>query len=179
MNSEELLRFLIKNGIKWVVSQRNLHRPSARKLTEAEIARFFFFFEPRILDLARIKIFPCIRNPGFYSKLEDMKLTGLPDFTTAAGITFIDTILISEQGLEAHSALGPLIFHELVHVVQYDVLGVDEFIKCYVQGWARGGFDYYSIPLEMESYNLQRRYEKDSRQGFPVLAEVCKTLGEE
>jgi hypothetical protein len=107
-----------------------------------------------------------------------MNLPGLPDFTAAAGITFIDTILISQQGLEAHSDLGPLIFHELVHVVQYDVLGVDEFIKCYVQGWAKSGFDYYTIPLEMEPYNLQRRYEKDPTHGFPVLAEMRKALGE-
>jgi hypothetical protein len=31
----------------------------------------------------------------------------------------------------------------LVHVVQYDLLGVDEFMDQYVTGWAQNGFDYY------------------------------------
>lgn len=142
MNPEEFIQFLIENAIQWVQSQRNEHRSSARDLTETEKSEFAPFFESSILDLARIRTVPVIQNPCFYSRLQDMKLPMLLNFTTAAGITFKDTILISRWYLNSQSHLMPLIFHELVHVVQYEVLGVSEFIGRYVRGWAENGHDY-------------------------------------
>ena len=45
-----------------------------------------------------------------------------------AGITFVNTILLSEAMLPSAN-LSPLLFHECVHVCQYDVLGVDAFVE--------------------------------------------------
>jgi hypothetical protein len=179
MESQDLLRFFVENGIKWVESQRNAHRLSARDLTKAERSALAPFFDTEVLKLAKIKMIPVIENPGFYSEIEDSKLPGILDFSFAAGITFKDTIVVSQQYLRHRSPPIPLIFHELVHVVQYQVLGIRDFIEHYVSGWTKNGFDYSAIPLEAEAYKLERQYKTNRKQGFSVIKEVLTSLGEE
>lgn len=120
----------------------------------------------------------CISNPGFYSQLQDTVLPRIFDFTEAAGITFKDTILVSQRFLASHTQLT-LIFHELIHVVQYEVLGVKDFIKRYVRDWVDNGLNYHAIPLEVQAYELQKRYKKDPKSAFSVLDEIRQGLGEE
>ena len=178
MNPENAVKFLIENAIQWVETQRDEHRLTARILTEAEKSEFERFFESKILDLARIKSVPVIENPGFYSDLQDLKIPRLLNFNNAAGITFKDTIVISQQYLKVDSKLKPLIFHELVHVVQYEVFGVREFITGYVRSWADNGFNYSSIHFEIEAYKLQQRYETNPGKEFSVVDKVRHRIGD-
>ncbi len=180
MNPENSIEFLIENAIQWVKTQRDEHRLTARLLTEEEKSEFATFFDSKILDLARIKIVPVIENPGFYSALQDLKIPRLLDFRNAAGITYKDTILISKRyiRIKADSRLRSLIFHELVHVVQYEVFGVREFIKGYVRSWADNGFNYSSIHFEIEAHKLQQRYEANPGKEFSVIDKVRQRHGD-
>ena len=177
MKAEDLLTFLIEKGIQWVESQINEYHSTARNLTEAEKSEFEPFFEQRTLHAARIKIVPIIENPDFYSILQEMNIPKLLDLRMVAGITFKDTIILSRRLLRPDLTPKALLFHELVHVVQYDVLGVKGFVECYVQGWLKGGLDYYAIPLEIDAYDLERRYERDQKARFSVREAVLKSLG--
>jgi hypothetical protein len=104
-----------------------------------------------------------VPNPPFYADLEKLGFTGLPDFTTMPAITFDDVVVF-------HEPLTPqLIFHELVHVVQYRLLGVDEFARLYVRGYLHGG--YIGTPLEICAYELDGCFIMGS-VGFDVEAEV-------
>ncbi len=104
-----------------------------------------------------------VPNPPFYADLEKLGFTGLPNFATMPAITFDDVVVF-------HDALTPqLIFHELVHVVQYRLLGVDEFARLYVRGYLHGGYD--GTPLEVCAYELDGRFIMGS-VGFNVEAEV-------
>ena len=104
-----------------------------------------------------------VPNPPFYADLEKLGFTGLPDFSTMPAITFDDVVVF-------HEPLTPqLIFHELVHVVQYRLLGVDEFARLYVRGYLHGG--YGGTPLEVCAYDLDGRFIMGS-VGFNVEAEV-------
>jgi len=99
------------------------------------------------------------------------------DLATAQGITFDDTVLLSERDGILHGPRSGLLFHELVHVVQYKLLGVGEFIRRYVTGWAAAGFVYEAIPLERDAFDLQRRFQGAPRRGFPVHDAVARRLG--
>ncbi len=178
MNLENSIEFLIENAIQWVETQRDEHRLTARILTEEEKSECATFFDSKILDLARIKMVPVIENPGFYSALQDLKIPRMLDFRNAAGITFKDTILISQRYLTKRSKLMPLIFHELVHVVQYEVFGVREFITGYVRSWADNGFNYSSIHFEIEAHKLQQRYEANPGKEFSVIDKVRQRHGD-
>src|SRR5713101_6390197 len=177
MNPEELLRHLVENWRAWVQAQRDHHRRSARKLTLSEKVALNPFFENRILDIARGKRVPLIENPGFYVDLNALGIPSPLDFTNSHGITFMDTILVSDRYCPSTEPLVPLLFHELVHVVQCALLGRDAFVEHYVLGWAENGQDYFRIPMESHAYALQTRYEANPLQGFSVEAEVRRQLG--
>ena len=122
--------------MSWVQTQRDTHRPHARPLDDREAGDLLRFFDQRIIELARIRVVPRLENPPFYSSPE---ARGMPtiDFSQFLGIALIDTILIAEERIEPGPMPLSLIFHELVHVAQYDVVGVEEFIGRYVRGWSR------------------------------------------
>ena len=62
-----------------------------------------------------------------------------------------------------------LVFHELVHVVQYDLLGgVEEFMTRYVYGMRGAGWVYSMIPLEAMAYGYQDVFQNDKQTPFPV-----------
>jgi len=112
---------------------------------------------PKFADADRVP------NPPFYADLEKLGFTGLPNFANMPAITFDDVVVF-------HGPLTPqLIFHELVHVVQYRLLGVDEFARLYVRGYLHGG--YLGTPLEICAYQLDGRFIMGS-VGFDVEAEV-------
>jgi len=104
-----------------------------------------------------------VPNPPFYPGLEKLGFSGLPNFSTMPAITFDDVVVF-------HEPLTPqLIFHELVHVVQYRLLGVDEFARLYVRGYLHSGYE--GTPLEVCAYELDGRFIMGS-VGFDVETEV-------
>ena len=177
MDTEELLQFLIENGQAWVQAERERLRPTARMLTASEKAAFHPFFEADILDTARIRHVPVIKNPGFYRDLEAMGIPPPLDFTAMEGITFVDTILISQRHHPHEPPSLPLLFHELVHLVQYKILGPALFIDRYVWGWFRAGQSYAEIPMEQDAYQLQALFEAVPQRRFLVGVEVRRRLG--
>jgi hypothetical protein len=76
-----------------------------------------------------------VNNPRFYAELIQMGFAraDLPDFAHMAAITFVDTVVSHELFTDR------LLFHELVHVVQYAKLCLPEFVANYVKGFLRRG----------------------------------------
>ena len=177
MNPEQLLDYLVQNGQAWILEQRILHRPEAVLLNQQARSDLEPFFDGKLLDLARFKTVPGIANPGFYRELEEMGQQAPLDFTVMHGITFQDTVLLSKRYMQSDGFPLRLFFHELVHVVQYRCLGVDEFVRRYVTGWAENGYDYFKIPLERDAYGLEERFDKNPTQPFSVEEEVVRRLG--
>ena len=97
------------------------------------------------------------------------------DFSKMDGITFDDTFLITiaaGQGADP----GALVFRELVHVVQFIVLGIDEFVEQHATGLIASR-DYYAIPLELVAYACQSRFMDNRARAFSVQDLVQKTVG--
>jgi hypothetical protein len=168
-----LVPHFLSLGPAWVRDQRAQHRPAGRVLTLQERKFLSPFFEEAILAKARITRVPVITNPPFYAPL---LAAGLPiplDFTQTSGITFDDTILLSELHSVPPAAQLPLLFHELVHVVQFAISGVEGFVSEYVNGWAENGYEYERIPLETQAYGLGARFSDHPTSHFSVQAEVA------
>jgi len=84
---------------------------------------------------------------------------GLPDFAqmgnaSVAGVTYKDTFFVNNL----HQTES-IYFHELVHVVQWERLGVDNFLLAYVAGLLQ--FGYQDSPLEQMAYSMQEDFEND------------------
>ncbi len=75
------------------------------------------------------------------------------------GITYLDTYFIDTLLSKTESVH----FHELVHVIQWRVLGPKDFLLLYATGVSEYG--YLESPLEAMVYNHQRRF--DARAALP------------
>ena len=96
---EHMLRYLIEHGQVWVLEQREVHRPGAIPLSHDLRSTFEPFFGGELLDSTRFKPVSIIENPGFYRELEATGQSIPLDFTMMHGITFEDTVLLSERYL--------------------------------------------------------------------------------
>ena len=94
-------------------------------LTDAQRSAMQPFFSSAVLDSARLCVLRGTRvsNPSMYTMAKMMGIRNLPDFADMAAITFVDVIVSHEDFTDA------LLFHELVHVVQYSQMDMKEF--CY------------------------------------------------
>jgi len=176
MTTDELVQFLVENGRRWVAAQREAFAPTSDPISEEDRAVLRHYFGNTVLQGSRLVWVDEIANPDFYAALERAGEPMPLDFRLMTGMTFVDTIVVSRSQFEGPATWRPLLFHELVHVVQYRVLGLDRFVAEYLEGWARNGFFYESIPLERMAYELQGRFDLASSR-FSVESEVVRALG--
>jgi len=80
------------------------------------------------------------------------------------GITFDDTYFLVRECADDAS----LYFHELVHVVQWERLGISRFLTIYGVGLVEHG--YRDSPLERMAYDMQERF--DAGEQFDALTEA-------
>jgi len=151
---------LIKEGKQWVQSQRDLYRPKSRPLPDDMKKSFSKYFPVKILEETCFKTVPIIHNPPFYKKLGPLYASELIDFSQMDGITFIDTVLLRNIYPTKNRDVLAFCFHELVHAVQYKLLGLDRFVHQYVTGYYENEEDYLKIPLEADASALEEKFER-------------------
>src|SRR5260370_25659362 len=153
---DDVLAWAIDETRTWIQQQRELHRPGGGELPAVAKDAVRPFFPAAVLDRTRVAIVLAIPNPPFLERARDLGvLVDAIDFSGLEGLMLVDTILIS-QAVPPADPLR-LMFHELVHAVQYEILGLGEFSPQYVCGLVEGEFDYYRIPLEVIACDLDRR----------------------
>jgi hypothetical protein len=86
--------------------------------------------------------------------LSSWGLTRFADFErgTFNGITYLNTFFLKrdEQKNEATH------FHELIHVIQWRILGPQNFLRLYADGLER--FGYRDSPLEVMAYDAEAAF---------------------
>ena len=142
-------------------------RPVAAVIEASGFRRLPDYFDAAFLDRVRCVAVERIPVPP----LASMGLRLFAGFESKhyAGITYGDTYFVDRQYDRSES----LHFHELIHAVQWDCLGVDRFLLAYARGLLRNG--YARSPLEVMAYNHQRRFETDPIP-YPVEALVWEEL---
>ena len=163
----------IKQIAVWVAdyidSQRRAYSPKTSNLDANQRTAMQSFFPASVVDSTKLVVLSGQRvsNPPFYPKLKEMgfDLADVPDFSQMTAITFIDTVVSHEPFSDG------LLFHELVHAVQYEKLGLNDFADKYVRGFLTSG-SYMGIPLEKNAYELEGRFEANPTETFSVEHEV-------
>jgi hypothetical protein len=141
----------------------------ATPLPEISKLRLRQNFDDGDLDRVRlVQVDPLpIPNPPLYPILRRLKVD-LPEPALTEAITF-DCVIATREDMGL-----PLLFHEMVHAVQYRLLGVSAFAKLYVRGFLTGG-GYHGIPLEQCAFDLERRFVED-KEPFDVEAEISRWI---
>jgi hypothetical protein len=155
--------------IDWIRQLLAAHAASARTIASLGFKRLPQYFSKEVLESAKVVYVDEVPAPP----LSALGLNQFADFENmnAAGITYFDTFFShhSVRGNEGHH------FHELVHVVQWRVLGPKRFMAAYADGLERVG--YRHSPLEMMAYTLECVF-KTSPGPFDVARVVRTELGE-
>lgn len=163
------IAWAIQQVAAYIKQQRQTYRPRALPLDHYQRSAMQPFFPISVISSTRHVVLAAERvsNPAFYGELIRIGFepAALPDFAFMAAITFVDTLVI-------HGPLSErLLFHELVHVVQYEKLGLAEFAAKYFKGFLSGG-SYEAIPLERNAHELDGRFAAAPAKPFSVADEV-------
>ncbi|HEV7551559.1 MAG TPA: hypothetical protein VGP65_07750 [Candidatus Angelobacter sp.] len=151
----------------YITSSRKKYAPQALPLTDAQRSAMQPFFSPAVLDSARLCVLRGTRvsNPSMYALAKMMGIRNLPDFADMAAITFVEVIVCHQEFTDE------LLFHELVHVVQYAQMDVREFAARFVNEFIQGG-SFEEIALEKFACALEARFSQNASQVFSVFDEV-------
>lgn len=137
--------------VAWVRTTLAAQARHARPVAACGFARLGRYFSPQLLAQARVVSVNAPPTPP-------LTRLGLPQFAAfeqmnPLGITYLDTFFI-RTGEERNESLH---FHELIHVVQWRLLGPEGFLLAYASGLIEAG--YRQSPLETMAYDAQARFE--------------------
>jgi hypothetical protein len=153
--------------LRWIRQTLADHAQSAKPVASRGFKRLPLYFSQQLLDTT--KVVPVLRVP--VPPLSSMGLQRFRDFEHGNfhGITYIDTIFLKRT----RATDEELHFHELIHVVQWRLLGPERFLKQYADGLER--FGYRDSPLEEMAYAVEAEFAR-SKQAFNAEALVLREL---
>lgn len=152
----------------YIAEQRDAFRRRAQPIAPSQLKAMDMFFPNDVLSSVRV-IRGQADEPIFYAQLRALGIRNAPSFSDMAGVTFQDVVVHVE------ALTSTLLFHELVHAVQYKHLGLRGFANHYVGGFLSGG-SYEEIPLEKQAYELEGGFAADPRTAFSVENDVTRRI---
>jgi hypothetical protein len=154
--------------IGWIRQTVAAHAAKAKPVDSLGFRRLPSYFTASLLASAKVVAVDLLPMPP----LSQMGLTQFTEWERIeyGGITYLDTFFMTRNEL----ANEALYFHELVHVIQWRVLGQELFVAMYSEGLEK--FGYRSSPLEVIAYDLEDRF-RNSPEVFDAEAEVKSRLG--
>jgi hypothetical protein len=142
---------------EWINNLLERHKEQAVPVIKLGYARLPQIFSKDLLERSQLVVvtakppFPPVGSMGLseFAAMENMSMDGI----TYKNTFFINHLRQTES----------LCFHELVHVIQWERLGVDNFLLSYGAGLMQSGYlDYRNSPLEDMAYSLQTRFDRRS-----------------
>ncbi len=169
---------LVQQAHLWVQEERTEQRPHAEPLTDSEKQLYAPFFPPEVLEEARVRAVDSMPSPRFLSKIRH-KGQRVFNFRRAVGLALDDTLLLRGADVPAGSpARRSVLFHELVHSVQYQALGVESFMQLYLASLVANDYSYPNVAFEHQAFELQHRFNVDPGTPFSVEDEVADMVQE-
>jgi len=148
---ESLAPFIAKID-SWIDGYINAHKEKRVRVADLDFPNLPRYFGGNTLAHAHVVYTDQIKAPP----LNELGIDGFSFFETlnAAGITYKGTFFIATNLASQES----IHFHELIHTIQWDELGVEEFIKVYGIHLLEHG--YRQHPLEVIAYDLQAAFDQ-------------------
>ena len=136
---------------RWLRGVRKEHAAAAKPVDTFGHQRLRLFYPDSLLAASKVVVTDHLPTPP----LEQWGLgsLGMLSSDQAAAITFLDTFFVRS----GHVNDEALFFHELVHVVQWRLLGMTRFLLLYAIGLAERG--YMDSPLEATAFRLGDTFE--------------------
>jgi hypothetical protein len=143
--------------------------PAAHTIASRGFSRLPLYFTEKTLATTKVVLVDPLPMPP----LSSMGLARFADFVRGSfdGITYVDTIFLKPT----QSNNENVHFHELVHVIQWRLLGPGRFLLSYANGLEC--FGYRQSPLEAMAYDAESAFA-NSTAVFNVEKMVAEKLGQ-
>jgi hypothetical protein len=153
--------------LDWIRQTIAEHEPSGRVVAAKGFKRLSLYFSQDLLNTTTVVTISRVPIPP----LSSMGLNRFGDFERGDfdGVTYLNTYFVKRT----KAADEELHFHELIHVVQWRLLGPERFLKLYADGLERYG--YRDSPLERMAYTAQGEFTR-SKQAFDAQTLVLHEL---
>jgi len=134
----------------WIDATLRAHAGNTRTVISRGFPRLALYFSADTLTAAKVVLVDQLPIPP----LSSWGLTRFADFERGnfGGITYLNTFFIRRAELSNEA----LHFHELIHVVQWRILGPEQFLRSYADGLER--FGYRDSPLEAMAYDAEAAF---------------------
>jgi hypothetical protein len=167
MSPEEFAKFY-PLLLDWIQTTLTSSAHVAQTVASRGFSRLPLYFTEKTLASTKVVLVDPLPMPP----LSSMGLVRFADFERGNfdGITYIDTIFLKPT----HSNNESMHFHELVHAIQWRLLGPDRFLLSYANGLEC--FGYRQSPLEAMAYDAEAAFDS-STAIFNVEKMVAEKLG--
>ena len=163
------LEQLVGQAVLWMEMQREKYYAVSEPLSEAVKAKLRPFFPEVLVHSLRIKDVSksgeTIPYPPFYERVRAGGSRVVPDAAHMTAIPFLDVALFNREPTLR------TIFHNLVHVTQFAIVGLDKAMRDYFRTINETGL-WMVVPYEQQAYTLDARYTRNPAEVFSVEAEV-------
>ncbi len=153
----------------WIQKTLAEHATAAKPVASFGFSRLPDYYDTQLLASSKAVVVSRVPMPP----LSAMGIDRFRSFEqmNAGGMTFFDTYFVRAD----HAHEESLHFHELVHVIQWRMLGPEKFLALYADGLER--FGYRKSPLEVMAFGLQHRFQREA-QPYNVAVACQKLIGE-
>jgi hypothetical protein len=136
--------------IEWIRKMLDANAHVAQTVSSRGFSRLPHYFTKHTLVSTKVVIVDPLSVPP----LASMGLTRFAGFVRgdSDGITYIDTIFLKPTQSENENVC----FHELIHIIQWRLLGPDRFLLAYANGLEC--FGYRQSPLEAMAYDAESKF---------------------
>jgi hypothetical protein len=133
--------------IGWIRLTLAAHEKNARSVDSAGFIRLPHYFSQELLGSTKYVLVDRVPIPP----LSAMGLERFAEFQQGdyGGITYLDTFFLKRSRVADEG----LYFHELIHVVQWRLMGPERFLAAYADGLEK--FGYRNSPLEAMAFDAQ------------------------
>jgi hypothetical protein len=151
----------------WIQQTLKAHSGQAKPVGSIGFTRLPRYFTEGLLSSTHIVVVDQVPMPP----LSSMGLSQFAAFEHGDfdGITYLDTFFVKRRSASAER----LYFHEMIHVVQWRLLGPERFLAIYADGLER--FGYRESPLEAMAYDAEESFVR-SYQIFDAERLVAEQL---
>ncbi|MFY9786326.1 MAG: hypothetical protein WAK08_11435 [Pseudolabrys sp.] len=131
----------------WIDITLRAHAANTQTVISRGFPRLPLYFSADTLASAKVVLVDKLPIPP----LSSWGLTRFADFERGNfdGITYLNTFFIKRDELRNEA----IHFHELIHIVQWRILGPEQFLRLYADGLERLG--YRDSPLEVMAYDAE------------------------
>jgi hypothetical protein len=152
----EQFQAVFPHFMAWIERLLRAHANVAQPVAAKGFQRLPLYFSQPLLQSAKCVVVERVPMPP----LTALGLSQFAEFERAdnSGVTYLDTYFVKRD----RATDEPLHFHELIHVVQWRLLGPERFLSTYAAGLEAYG--YRNSPLEVMAF--------EAEAGFAQTAEA-------